>query len=83
MSKKYKYKYSELYCFEPEPCFPVWVSFVGKDANNIKEIRIYDTLGRGDVFLPEGFVREIREVVNRWVSKYPCFRGLEEEEENA
>ena len=54
MSKKYKYKYSELYCFEPEWGFPLWVSFEGKDA---------------------------REVVNRWVSKYPCFRGLEEGEE--
>jgi len=69
-------KYFEFYCISIEEA-PFFVVFKGKDAEHIKEIRIYDHFGDG-IFLPLGLVEEIREIVKRWLAKYPCFRDIEE-----
>ena len=67
---------SRLLCFETEPNFPTWILFVSDDG--VKEVRIYDNNGG---IIPEGLVRDLEGVFRKWVSKYPCFEWLDEEED--
>ena len=67
-----------LLCFESELGFPTWILFI-ETGYGVKEIRIYDNLEGG--IIPEGLVKELKEVISKWVSKYPCFEWLDEEED--
>jgi len=68
-----------LLCFETEPNFPTWILFI-ETGYGVKEIRIYDNSEGG--IIPEGLVKELKAVFDRWVSNYPCFKWLEDEEED-